>query len=132
MRRPGVYSGMFTGGKASGRKGSHSLPLTRIKKIMKNHGGGDVSAAKMMISVEAPIVLSKVCELFIEELTRRSWAAAAAVHNKRKTLLHQDVAAAVKDTDNFDFLVPMVSSGGSGRTRPGPAEEDSDGVVSYL
>lgn len=130
MRRPGVYSGMFTGGDASARKGPHSLPLTRIKKIMKNSGGGDASGAKMMISVEAPVVLSKVCELFIEELTSRSWAAAAASHGKRKTLLHQDVAAAVKGTENFDFLVPMVSRA-AGRRHP-RVDEDSDGVVSNL
>ncbi|KAL0913555.1 hypothetical protein M5K25_017020 [Dendrobium thyrsiflorum] len=127
MRRPGVYSGMFTGVDASSRIGPHSLPLTRIKKIMKSSAAGNVSDAKMMISVEAPIVLSKVCELFIEELTRRSWAT-TATQGKRKTLLHDDVAVAVNDTDNFDFLVGMVSRGGRRRG----AEEDSDGVITHL
>ncbi|PKA53205.1 Nuclear transcription factor Y subunit C-1 [Apostasia shenzhenica] len=126
MRRPGIYSGVFTGGDASGMKGQHALPLTRIKKIMKR-SGGQADQGKMMISVEAPIVFSKVCELFIEELTRRSWASAAA-YGKRRTLVREDVAAAVEATDNFDFLVSVVSS--SRRAAAGrSADDDSDGVV---
>lgn len=85
-----------------GRSGPHSLPLARIKKIMKN-SGEDVK----MISGEAPIVFSKACELFIEELTRRSWM--TTQQGKRRTLHKEDIESAVVGTDIFDFLVSLVS-----------------------
>lgn len=85
--------------------GHHCLPLARIKKIMKS-SGDDVS----MIAGEAPIVFSKACELFIEELTLRSWQ--VTLRGKRKTLHHEDVADAVVQTDIFDFLVDLVSNTG--------------------
>ncbi|ONI07032.1 hypothetical protein PRUPE_5G096000 [Prunus persica] len=102
MRQPGRYSGFMMHGGISGRTGPHSLPLARIKKIMKK-SGEDVK----MISGEAPIVFSKACELFIEELTRRSWM--TTLEGKRRTLHKDDVASAVVGTDIFDFLVSLVS-----------------------
>ncbi|KAK9277042.1 hypothetical protein L1049_006581 [Liquidambar formosana] len=101
MRQAGTYSGLLAGG-MSGRSGPHSLPLARIKKIMKK-SGDDVK----MISGEAPIVFSKACELFIEELTQRSWM--VTMQGKRRTLHKEDVASAVIGTDIFDFLVNLVS-----------------------
>ncbi|CAI0414456.1 unnamed protein product [Linum tenue] len=112
MRQPGIYSGILSGG-LSGRTGPHALPLARIKKIMKK-SGDDVK----MISGEAPIVFAKACELFIEELTRRSWM--VTVQGKRRTLHKEDVASAVAATEVFDFLVGLVAdddnnnSGGGG------------------
>ncbi|KAK7324628.1 hypothetical protein VNO77_28344 [Canavalia gladiata] len=105
MRQAGAYSGLLCGG-ISGRTGPHSLPLARIKKIMKK-SGEDVK----MISGEAPIVFSKACELFIEELTRRSWI--IAIQGKRRTLHKEDVASAVIATDLFDFLITLVSNSGN-------------------
>ncbi|CAK9141868.1 unnamed protein product [Ilex paraguariensis] len=101
MRQPGTYSGILSGG-VSGKTGPHSLPLARIKKIMKKS-----SDEVKMISGEAPIVFSKACELFIEELTRRSWM--MTMKGKRRTLHKEDVASAVVATDVFDFLVNLVS-----------------------
>ncbi|KZV36269.1 nuclear transcription factor Y subunit C-1-like [Dorcoceras hygrometricum] len=98
MRQPGAYSKLLCGG----RTGPHSLPLARIKKIMKK-SGDDVK----MISGEAPIVFAKACELFIEELTKTAWE--MAVQGKRRTLNKEDVAFAVINTDVFDFLVNLVS-----------------------
>ncbi|KAJ0963799.1 hypothetical protein J5N97_028921 [Dioscorea zingiberensis] len=60
-----------------------------------------------MISGEAPIVFSKACELFIQELTMRSWM--ITLQGKRRTLHKEDIATAVRATDIFDFLVEMVS-----------------------
>jgi hypothetical protein len=60
-----------------------------------------------MVSGEAPIVFSKACELFIEELTQRSWM--VAMQRKKKTLHKEDLASAVIATDIFDFLVHLVS-----------------------
>ncbi|WOL01724.1 nuclear transcription factor Y subunit C-1 [Canna indica] len=79
---------------------NHQLPLARIKKIMK--ADEDVR----MISAEAPILFAKACELFILELTIRSWL--HAEENKRRTLQKNDIAAAISRTDIFDFLVDIV------------------------
>lgn len=79
---------------------NHQLPLARIKKIMK--ADEDVR----MISAEAPILFSKACELFILELTIRSWL--HAEENKRRTLQKNDIAAAISRTEIFDFLVDIV------------------------
>lgn len=105
MRQAGTYSGILSGGRSGRPGGHHCLPLARIKKIMKS-SGDDVS----MIAGEAPIVFSKACELFIEELTLRSWQ--VTLRGKRKTLHHEDVADAVVQTDIFDFLVDLVSNTG--------------------
>lgn len=59
-----------------------------------------------MISAEAPILFAKACELFILELTIRSWL--HAEENKRRTLQKNDIAAAITRTDIFDFLVDIV------------------------
>lgn len=91
---------MMCGG-ITGRSGPYSLPLARIKKIMKN-SGEDVK----MISGEAPIVFSKACELFIEELTRRSWM---TTRQGKRTPHKEDIESAVVGTDIFDFLVSLVS-----------------------
>ncbi|XP_074592735.1 nuclear transcription factor Y subunit C-4-like [Curcuma longa] len=79
---------------------NHSLPLARIKKIMK--ADGDVR----MISAEAPVVFAKACEMFLLELTLRSWI--HTEENKRRTLQKNDIAAAITRTDIFDFLVDIV------------------------
>lgn len=79
---------------------NHSLPLARIKKIMK--ADEDVR----MIAAEAPVVFARACEMFILELTHRSWA--HAEENRRRTLQKNDIAAAITRTDVFDFLVDIV------------------------
>ncbi|XP_038971175.1 nuclear transcription factor Y subunit C-2-like [Phoenix dactylifera] len=119
MRQAGSYSAILLGG-VSGRTGPHSLPLARIKKIMKR-SGDEVK----MISGEAPIVFSKACELFIEELTQRAWM--VNLQGKRRTLHKEDVAAAVMTTDIFDFLIEMVSD--SNGSRMGPAAKSDNMVV---
>ncbi|KAK7382207.1 hypothetical protein VNO80_00965 [Phaseolus coccineus] len=105
MRQADAYSGLLCGG-ISGRTGPHSLPLARIKKIMKKSGEG-----VRMISGESPIIFSKACELFIQELTRRSWI--IALQGKRRTLHKEDLTSAVIATDLFDFLITLVSNSDS-------------------
>ncbi|CAA6670131.1 unnamed protein product [Spirodela intermedia] len=89
---------------------NHSLPLARIKKIMK--ADEDVR----MIAAEAPVVFARACEMFILDLTHRSWA--HAEENKRRTLQKNDIAAAITRTDVFDFLVDIV-----------PREDTRDDVI---
>lgn len=79
---------------------NHSLPLARIKKILK--ADKDVR----MISAEAPIIFAKACEMFILELTLRSWI--HTEENKRRTLQKNDIAAAISRIDVFDFLVDII------------------------
>lgn len=74
----------------------HQLPLARVKKIMKSDE--DVR----MISAESPAVFAKACELFIIELTHRSWAHTEEA--KRRTLQRNDIEACINKTDIFDFL----------------------------
>jgi len=59
-----------------------------------------------MISAEAPVLFAKACEMFILELTLRSWN--HSEENKRRTLQRNDIAAAITRTDIFDFLVDIV------------------------
>ena len=48
----------------------------------------------------------QACEMFILELTLRSWN--HSEENKRRTLQRNDIAAAITRTDIFDFLVSHV------------------------
>ncbi|KAI5658920.1 hypothetical protein M9H77_27713 [Catharanthus roseus] len=79
---------------------NHSLPLARIKKIMK--ADEDVK----MISAEAPLVFAKACEMFILDLTFRSWY--NTEENNRRTLQRADVNSAIAKTEIFDFLVDVI------------------------
>lgn len=69
-----------------------------------------------MISAEAPIIFAKACEIFILELTLRSW-----MHTdecKRRTLQRNDVAVAISRSDMFDFLVDIVPRDDSKTKKP--------------
>ena len=77
----------------------HNLPLARIKKIMK--ADEDVK----MIAGEVPVLFAKACEMFILELTLRSWLHAEGA--KRRTLQRSDVAAAIIANEMFDFLMDV-------------------------
>ncbi|KAH0451327.1 hypothetical protein IEQ34_018626 [Dendrobium chrysotoxum] len=61
-----------------------------------------------MISCEAPLVFAKACELFIQQLTVRSYK--VSVQANKRTLQKDDIVTAVKATDVFDFLMDMVSA----------------------
>ena len=87
------------------------LPLARIKKVMKTDEDVKVSGftwliSPQMISAEAPIIFAKACEIFILELTLRSWL--HTEDSKRRTLQRSDVSAAIQKTDTFDFLIDIV------------------------
>eukprot|EP00164_Ancoracysta_twista_P000353 GFYU01000483.1.p2 GENE.GFYU01000483.1~~GFYU01000483.1.p2 ORF type:complete len:203 (-),score=69.45 GFYU01000483.1:834-1442(-) len=76
------------------------LPLARIKKIMKTDEN------VRMISAEAPVLFAKACEMFMMELTLRSWT--HTEDNKRRTLQRNDIAMAITKNDTFDFLIDFV------------------------
>lgn len=81
-------------------KTHNDLPLARIKRIMKSDE--DVR----MISAEAPVLFAKACELFILDLSIRSWNYSQL--HKRRTLQKEDVREAIQKTDIFDFLVDVI------------------------
>jgi histone H3/H4 len=102
-----------------------ALPLARIKKIMKSEefviqelekdrqreAGHDADndnrpATKFMISGEAPLLMSKACELLIRELSSRAWQ--HTERNRRRTLQRQDLHAAVGESEVYDFLIDIV------------------------
>ncbi|EPR78493.1 CCAAT-box binding factor [Spraguea lophii 42_110] len=77
-----------------------SLPLARIKRLMK------VEEEVKMVASEVPILFSKIAEVFIEELTLRAWL--NTEENKRRILQKNDLSAAVKTSDVFDFLIFII------------------------
>ncbi|XP_050230190.1 nuclear transcription factor Y subunit C-4-like [Mercurialis annua] len=81
-------------------KSQHQLPLARIKKIMKSKG------EVKMISADTPILFSKACELFILELTLRSWLQTDQC--KRRILQRCDIARAIRHDHTLDFLLHAV------------------------
>ena len=64
-------------------KNHNDLPLARIKRIMKSDE--DVR----MISAEAPVLFAKACEMFILELTLKSWCHSQGM--KRRTVQREDI-----------------------------------------
>lgn len=61
---------------------------------------------RFMIAGEAPVILSKACELMVKELSVRAWR--HTEKNRRRTLQKQDIHAAVAESDVFDFLIDIV------------------------
>jgi nuclear transcription factor Y gamma len=76
------------------------LPVARIKKIMKSDE--DVR----MISVEAPVLLAKACELLLMELTLK--AAWHAGKEGRRAVAVRDLARALAESETHDFLLDLV------------------------
>ena len=81
-------------------KTHNDLPLARIKRIMKSDE--DVR----MIAAEAPVLFAKACEMFILDMTLRSYH--YSENNQKKTLTREDVKDAISFTDIFDFLVDVI------------------------
>lgn len=60
-----------------------------------------------MISAEAPILFSKICEVFIQEVTLRAWTIVDT--HKRRTVQKQDILDALKKSNMYDFLIDLVN-----------------------
>eukprot|EP00980_Cylindrotheca_fusiformis_P003184 scaffold721_cov131-Cylindrotheca_fusiformis.AAC.74 len=119
-----------------------SLPLARIKKIMKSEEfilhelerekqekaseeGQPIdlekAGVKFMISGEAPVLMSKACELLIKDLSFRAWR--HTERNRRRTLQRQDLHAAVGESEVYDFLIDIVPRVTTAKTPiPSPTE----------
>ena len=66
----------------------------------------DDEIKQMMISCDTPILFSKACELFILELSLRSWLETEG--SKRRTLQKADVVKAIQKSEMFDFLIDII------------------------
>nr|DAD35454.1 TPA_asm: hypothetical protein HUJ06_006094 [Nelumbo nucifera] len=79
------------------------------------------------ISADAPILFSKACELFILELTLRSW-----LHTEeqgRRTLQRCDIAHSITTESVLDFLLGVIPVE---ETKEEQAEKDESLTVSDL
>jgi histone H3/H4 len=88
---------------------SEEFVMQEIEKdrcIREGVEADEKTSTKFMISAEAPLVMSKACELVIRELSIRAWQHTA--RNRRRTLQRQDVHAAVGESDVYDFLIDIV------------------------
>ena len=102
-------------------KNHNDLPLARIKRIMKSDEDVRMISAEapgkfnyiyhlkytnsMNLIIPAKVLFAKACEMFILELTLRSWN--CSEKSKRRTLQKDDVESAIGNTDIFDFLVGL-------------------------
>ena len=59
-----------------------------------------------MVSSEAPIIMSKACELFIIDLAFRSQF--FCNKNNRKILSKEDICKTISNMEMFDFLIDIV------------------------
>ncbi|XP_074327340.1 nuclear transcription factor Y subunit C-2-like [Apium graveolens] len=95
----------------------HVFPLSRIKKIMR--ADPDVE----LVANETPVLLAKAAELFIQELTIKSWL--EAEHAGRRTLRKDDILEVVNETNYYDFLFDLrdkPAGGGSSSMVSGNAD----------
>lgn len=59
-----------------------------------------------MVSADAPVLLSKACELFIMELTQISWL--HTEEEKRRTVRRSDLGDAIRHKETLHFLDDVV------------------------
>ena len=71
-----------------------------------------------MISAEAPVLFAKAVEMFILELSIRSWCYSEKFPGKRNTLHKEDLQTMLRRTEAFDFLYGVEDI--SGRPHPKP------------
>ena len=86
-----------------GGTGAHPMPLARVKKAMI-FISEDIS--NIPISGDAPLICSKACELFVQEMTFRAWL--SAQESKRRTLQRNDISTSLLRSDQYDFLYDFI------------------------
>jgi DNA polymerase epsilon subunit 4 len=78
------------------RSGFTRLPVSKIKNLMKMDG--DIKLCQK----NAYIVISKLTELFLQELSKNAHSVAKL--NRRKTMNLEDIACAVKSIEKYSFI----------------------------
>ena len=128
-----------------------TLPLARIKKIMKSEefilqelekerlqkaaeegkaADGEKPSVKFMISGEAPVLMSKACELLIKDLSFRAWR--HTERNRRRTLQRQDLHAAVGESEVYDFLIDIVPRVTTAKTTAATAADTATNAAAAM
>lgn len=79
-----------------------SVPMARVKKIMRI----DDDVRNFMIASDAPIFMAQAAEFFIEEMTAMGWQYVSEA--RRRILQKTDIATAVHQNDQFDFLIDFL------------------------
>jgi histone H3/H4 len=85
---------------------SDEAVFAELEREKSNCVDGAPVTPRFMIAGEAPILLSKACELLVKEVTIRAWR--HTERNRRRTLQKQDVQAAVGESEVYDFLIDIV------------------------
>jgi nuclear transcription factor Y gamma len=80
------------------------LEKDRVKEQVESDG--ERPNIKFMISGEAPVLMSKACELLVKELSQRAWQ--HTERSRRRTLQRQDLHQAVGESEVYDFLIDIV------------------------
>uniref|UniRef100_A0A0E0M687 Core Histone H2A/H2B/H3 domain-containing protein n=1 Tax=Oryza punctata TaxID=4537 RepID=A0A0E0M687_ORYPU len=76
------------------------LPIARVKNVIR------AKQDDMMLSADTPAFVTKLCELFVQELILRAWVCANS-HN-REIILGTDIAEAITTTESYHFLAKVV------------------------
>jgi nuclear transcription factor Y, gamma len=82
----------------------HVLPMDFIEKIILAEN------ADMRMTIDTPPVMSKVYELFIQELSFRAWK--CAMSHGRNIILESDITEAVASTNSYNFLNGVLHNHG--------------------
>lgn len=75
---------------------NHNLPMANIEEIIRANLGS------VMTSSDTPPFVTKLCELFIQELAIRAWMCASS--HGRFTILESDIIEAINSTKPYIFL----------------------------
>jgi nuclear transcription factor Y gamma len=75
---------------------NHNLPIENIEEIIRANLGS------VMTSSDTPPYVTKLCELFIQELAIRAWMCASS--HGRYTILESDITEAINSTKPYSFL----------------------------
>ncbi|OQU83181.1 hypothetical protein SORBI_3005G089101 [Sorghum bicolor] len=84
---------------------NHNLPIENIEEIIRANLGS------VMTSSDTPPYVTKLCELFIQELAIRAWMCASS--HGRYTILESDITEAINSTKPYSFLNGVLPSDGS-------------------
>ena len=61
---------------------------------------------KQKVKAESPFILAKACELFIMEITIRSWL--RTENSRRRSLEKSDITNAILDSKEYGFLTNKI------------------------
>lgn len=89
------------------REATSLLPLSRVKRVMKQEAWQNDGQGARMVSVPAVLHTAHIAQLLVSILTRLAWDEFVAP-DKRNTLQLKDIQRAVRLSSKFDFLVDVL------------------------